>query len=139
MLSLIFWLIFFLQYFSKSYVCLVPVGLFCHSCFNLCSLFNRQTNLEKCKQLEKIAKNSKCIGRGKTSEKRDIQLLLSLIFLFLGCFWGEVSNSLILNDIGRNFLLGSRKKIAKCLMKTFTCRSSCMGTVLYSGSLDTAS
>jgi hypothetical protein len=40
------------------------------------------------------------------------------------CFWGEVSNSWILNDIGRNFLLGKKKKIAKCLMRTFTCRST---------------
>jgi hypothetical protein len=29
-----------------------------------------------------------------------------------------------LNDIGRNSLLGNRKKIAKFLMKTFTCRST---------------
>jgi hypothetical protein len=29
-----------------------------------------------------------------------------------------------LNDIGRNFLLGNRKKIAKFLMSTFTCRST---------------
>ncbi len=28
------------------------------------------------------------------------------------------------NDIGRNFLLGNRKKIAKFLMRTFTCRST---------------
>ncbi len=28
------------------------------------------------------------------------------------------------NDIGRNFLLGYRKKIAKFLMRTFTCRST---------------
>jgi hypothetical protein len=27
-----------------------------------------------------------------------------------------------LNDIGRNSLLGNRKKIAKFLMRTFTCR-----------------
>ncbi len=40
------------------------------------------------------------------------------------CFWGEVSNSWILNDIGRNSLLGNRKKIAKFLMSTFTCRST---------------
>ncbi len=39
-------------------------------------------------------------------------------------FWGEVSNSWILNDIGRNFLLGSRKKLDKCLMRTFACRST---------------
>ncbi len=47
------------------------------------------------------------------------------------CFWGEVSNSWILNDVGRNFLLGNRKKIAKYLMRTFTCRS----TFLYVDSL----
>jgi len=28
------------------------------------------------------------------------------------------------NDISRNFLLGNRKKIAKFLMRTFTCRST---------------
>ncbi len=28
------------------------------------------------------------------------------------------------NDIGSNSLLGNRKKIAKCLMRTFTCRST---------------
>jgi hypothetical protein len=40
------------------------------------------------------------------------------------CFWGEVYNSWILNDIGRNSLLGNKKKIAKFLMRTFTCRST---------------
>jgi hypothetical protein len=29
-----------------------------------------------------------------------------------------------LNDIGRNYLLGKRKKIAKFLKRTFTCRST---------------
>ncbi len=47
-------------------------------------------------------------------------------------FWGKVSNSWILNVIGRNFLLGSRRIIAKCLMRTFTCRS----TFLYGKSKD---
>ncbi len=28
-----------------TYVCLVPAGLFCHSCFNLCSLFKKVINL----------------------------------------------------------------------------------------------
>jgi hypothetical protein len=47
-------------------------------------------------------------------------------------FWGEVSNSRILNDIGRNFLLGHRKKIAKCLKRTFTCRSTFLyGLLVY--------
>ncbi len=36
------------------------------------------------------------------------------------CFWVEISNSWILNDIGRN----SGRKIAKFLMSTFTCRSA---------------
>jgi hypothetical protein len=47
---------------------------------------------------------------------------VSLTSLCSFSVWGEVSNSLILNDIGRNFLLGNRKKIAKCLMRTFTMR-----------------
>ncbi len=34
------------------------------------------------------------------------------------------ASSKILNDIGRNSLLGNRKKIAKFLMRTFTCRST---------------
>jgi hypothetical protein len=38
--------------------------------------------------------------------------------------WGEVSNSGILNVVGRNSLLGNRKKIAKFLMRTFTCCST---------------
>ncbi len=40
------------------------------------------------------------------------------------CFWGEVSMSWILNDIGRNSLLGNGKKLAKFLKRTFTCRST---------------
>ncbi len=48
---------------------------------------------------------------------------------FSFCFWREVSNSWILNDIGRKFLLRNRKKLAKSVMKTFTCRS----TFLYAG------
>jgi hypothetical protein len=40
-------------------------------------------------------------------------------FVFVPSVFGEK-----LNDIGRNFLLRSRKKIAKCLMRTFTCRST---------------
>jgi hypothetical protein len=35
-------------------------------------------------------------------------------------------------DIGRNCLLGNRKKIAKFLMRTFTCRS----TFLYESSIE---
>ncbi len=37
---------------------------------------------------------------------------------------GGMGPQLNLNDIGRNCLLGNRKKIAKFLMRTFTCRST---------------
>jgi hypothetical protein len=40
------------------------------SCFNPCSLFNKQTNLAKYKQKEKIAKNSKYTGREKDIRKK---------------------------------------------------------------------
>ncbi len=39
--------------------------------------------------------------------------------------WGPNTHPLILHDIGGNSLLGNRKKIAKFLMRTFTCRSTC--------------
>jgi hypothetical protein len=42
-----------------------------------------------------------------------------------GDYWhNKQTNSWILNDIGRNSLLGKRKKIAKFLMRTFTYRST---------------
>jgi hypothetical protein len=37
-----------------------------------------------------------------------------------------------LNDIGRNSLLGNRKKIAKFLMRTFTCRSTFLFVIFLS-------
>jgi hypothetical protein len=43
-----------------------------------------------------------------------------LFLLFLGRSFPQLN----LNDIGRNFLLGDRKKIAKFLMSTFTGRST---------------
>jgi hypothetical protein len=48
----------------------------------------------------------------------------SCICLYSFWFWGVVSDSWILNDIGRNFSLGNWKKIAKSLMRIFTCRST---------------
>ncbi len=36
----------------------------------------------------------------------------------------NITNSWIFSDIGRNCLLGNRKKIAKLVMTTFTCRST---------------
>ncbi len=53
-------------------------------------------------------------------KKRDLAAFVFVPSVFLG----EVFNSWILSDIGRNFLLGNRKKIANCLKRTFTCRST---------------
>ncbi len=39
-------------------------------------------------------------------------------------FWGKYSYSWMWNDISRNCLKGHRKKKAKFLMRTFTCRST---------------
>ncbi len=78
-------------------VCLVPAGLICNSYFNLCSLFKKVNNLHTYRF--KVAK------RAVSSRT-------------------HCSNSWILNDIVRNCLLGKRNKIAKYLMRTFTCRSS---------------
>jgi hypothetical protein len=46
---------------------------------------------------------------------------MSLLLLFLG---KNIPTAEFENDIGRNCLLGHRKKIAKFLMRTFTCRSA---------------
>jgi hypothetical protein len=66
-------------------------------------------------------------GRFKMYRKgKDIRKKRHLVvFVFVpSVFGGEVSNIQILSVIGRNFLLGSRKKKAQCLMKSFTCRST---------------
>ncbi len=44
--------------------------------------------------------------------------------MFISIFICQYCNSWIFNDIGRNCLLGIRKKIAKFLMRTFTGRST---------------
>jgi hypothetical protein len=50
---------------------MVPAGLFYHSCFNLCSLFNRQTNLAK--TVREDWKEFKMHRKGKDiRKKRDI-------------------------------------------------------------------
>ncbi len=51
----------------------------------------------------------------------NIRLQLYTCFLTMR---SKHASSKILNDIGRNSLLGNRKKIAKFLMRTFTCRST---------------
>jgi len=83
------------------------------------SLTGRQTwqNVNNERRLQRIQNAQE----GKRHQKKETS---SCFCLCSFCFWGKVSNSRVLNDIGRNFLLGSRKKIAKCLMGTFTCRST---------------
>jgi hypothetical protein len=49
-----------------------------------------------------------------------IVVSLTLFLLFLGRNFPQLN----LNDVGRNCLLGNGKKIAKFLMRTFTCRST---------------
>ncbi len=51
----------------------------------------------------------------------NIQLQLYTCFLTMR---SKQASSKILNDIGRNSFLRNRKKIAKFLMRTFTCRST---------------
>ena len=97
------------------------------------SLASRQTwqNVNSKRRLQRM-QNVKEGKEGKKYQKKETS---SCFCLCSFCFWGEVSNIWILwilNDISRNFLLGSRKKIAKWgLMRTFTCRS----TFLYAGSI----
>jgi hypothetical protein len=56
--------------------------------------------LAKCKQWEETAKNSK---KGKDIRKK--RYLAAVVFCSFS-FWGEVSSSLILNDIDRKLLAG---------------------------------
>ena len=56
-----------------------------------------------------------------------ISCAVNIWLLFYTCFLtmrSKHASSTILNDIGRNSLLGKRKKIAKFLMRTFTYRST---------------
>jgi hypothetical protein len=83
------------------------------------SLTSRQTwqNVNSKRRLQRIQN----VHKVKRHQKKKTS---SCFCICSFCFWGEVSNSWIWNDIGRNFLLGNRKKIAKCLMRAFTCRST---------------
>jgi hypothetical protein len=99
-------------------VCLVPAGLFCYSCFNLCSLINRHKtwqNVNSKRRLQ-IIQN---LQEGKRHQKKEISSC------FVPSVFGEkFPTAQFWNYIGRNFLLGSRKKKTKCSMRTFTCRST---------------
>ncbi len=87
-----------------------------HACVPLTS---RQTwqNINSKRRLQRVQN----VQEEKRHQKKETT---SCFCICSFCFWGEVFNSWILNDIGRNFLLGNRKKIAKSLMRTFTCRST---------------
>jgi hypothetical protein len=80
-------------------------------------------------------KEFKIDRKGKDNRKKIHQILSFHIcvvttyqhlaaFVFVSSVFGEKCNSGILNDIGRNSLLGNRKKLAKFLMRTFTCHST---------------
>ncbi len=56
-------------------------------------------------------------------------------YVFVPSFVGKIFQQPILNDIGRNRLLGHTKKIAKFLMKTFTCRSIPSSMIILLGSI----
>jgi hypothetical protein len=75
------------------------------------SLTSRQTwqNVNSKRRLQNIQN----VEEGKRHQEKETS---SRFFLCSSYFWGEVFNS--------HFLLGNRKKIAKCLMRTFTCRST---------------
>ncbi len=121
---MVIWLIFFLFLQTKLSFCrmfawfqldfpAIPVSI------SAVSLTGRQTwqNVTNKRRLQRIQN----VQEGKRHQKK--RHLAAFVFV-PSIFWGEVFNSLILNDISRNFLVGSRKKIAKCLMMRFTCCST---------------
>jgi hypothetical protein len=48
----------------------------------------------------------------------------STLNMFISIFMIQILQLLNFSDIDRNYLLGNRKKIAKFLLRTFTCRST---------------
>ncbi len=83
-------------------------------------------------QLKKISSKLNCIekkNRGTFPIQLNILILQLTVYPSCLClcslsFWRKYSYNWIWNDIGRNCLLGYRKKIAKFLIRTFTCRST---------------
>ncbi len=132
---MIIWLNFFLFLQTKSSFCClfawsqldssaIPVSI---SAVSLTSRLTWQ-NVNSKRRLQRIEN----VQEGKRHQKKETS---SCFCLCPFCFWGVVSNSWILNDIGRNFLLGNRKKIAKCLMRTFTYRSTFLYDLQYECSM----
>ncbi len=60
----------------------------------------------------------------KTSDTALYSTYVSTLLPWWRLVWWHNKQADEPNDIGRNFLLGNRKKIAKFLMRTFTCRST---------------
>ncbi len=118
---MIIWLIFFLFLQTKPQflhsVCLVPAGHFCRSCFfsscTLSHIYVYSYNVHVLTPTYTVQYVISCAV--------NIRLQLYTCFLTMR---SKQASSAIFNDIGRNSLLGNRKKIAKFLMRTFTCRST---------------
>jgi hypothetical protein len=118
---LIIWLIFFLFLQTKPQflpsVCLVPAEHFCCSCF-----FSSCTLSHIC-----ILCTTYMFSHPHITVEYVISCAVNIRLQLYTCFLtmrSKHASSEILNDIGRNSLLGNRKKVAKFLMRTFTCRST---------------
>ncbi len=93
-------------------------GLFCHSCFNLCSVFEEGYQLLYFLDF-KGAKSAAPLWH-------ILQILFEYCKYVNSIFRFKYCNSWLFSDIGRNndYLLGNRKQIAKFLMRTFACHST---------------
>jgi hypothetical protein len=125
---LITWLIFFLILQTKPSFCHLfnwSLGrTFLPFCFNLCTVFWKVYQLIYFLPF-KVAKWAVPSLTHSSNPFRGLYICLFQYSLFKYC------SSRIFSDIDRNYLLGNRKKTAKFLMRTFTCRS----TFLYAFSL----
>ncbi len=99
-------------------VCLVPAGHFCRSCFfSSCTLSHTvYVYSVQCTCSHTHMDSTVC-------DQLCCKYMATVVHIFL-TMRSKHASSKILNDIGRNSLLGNRKKIAKFLMRTFTCRST---------------
>ncbi len=86
-------------------VCLVSAGHFCYFGFSICGVWSLQLQ------------NSTIV---KMIKWTNLSVYPSCLCLCSFCFWRKK----IFNSRIRNCLLGHRKKIAKFLMRTCTCRST---------------
>jgi hypothetical protein len=95
------------------------------------SLTSRQTwkNVNNKRRLQRIQN----VQEGKRHQKKETCIAA---FIFVPSVFGEkFPTAEFWNYIARNFWLGNRMKISKCLMRTFTCHS----TFLYGHTIPTVS